>query len=103
MAEKNGELPDVLMGAIRAVAADESMTLTDRRDAIILIADCFGLWELHEGKIDPSRYAIPEEQWTEVAGLLTDMCKPQALSGVNAALSWMNSGPSSYLRSKAST
>lgn len=90
-------LPESLMKAIRVVVTNEEAHRQERFDAVLLLVTGYGLFEQAES-IDPTRFAIPEEQWHEVSGLLTNMAKEASgLSGVNAALGWMNSGPSAYV------
>jgi hypothetical protein len=43
--------------------------------------------------IDPTTYAIPEAQWKEICQWLID-ARSLDINGANAALTWMNSGPS---------
>lgn len=83
-------LPDSLMKAIRAVTENEEASTQERFEAVVLIATGYGLFQ-HAESVNPTGYAIPEEQWREVSGWLINMSP-----GVNAALDWMNLGPSAY-------
>ena len=54
----------------------------------------YGLYSALEEFI-PTHYAIPEEQWNAIAEMLQTI-PGQRVEKVNAALDWMNIGPSGY-------
>lgn len=86
-----------IMSALRATIADDTISQQDRLEAVVIIANSYGLWVRQSDLIDPSNFAVPNEQWVEIADLLTKMAKGASpLSAVNASLSWMNYGPSAY-------
>ena len=45
-------------------------------------------------KIDPTDYAIPEDQWGDISKALGE--GSSGLGSVNVMLDWMNVGPSGY-------
>ncbi len=47
--------------------------------------------------VDPADYAIPEDQWGEIAEAVGEAEKRLGpITQVNAMLDWMNKGPSGY-------
>jgi cobalamin-dependent methionine synthase I len=90
-------LPESVMKAIRLVLSGEGdMSEAERFEAVLLLVHGYGL-VAQADTVDPTRFAIPNEQWTEVSERLIDMAdQASGLSRVNAALAWMNSGPSAY-------
>jgi hypothetical protein len=89
-------LPESLMKAIKATIESPDPTPQEKFEAVVLMTHGYGLWTAHEGSIDPTGYAIPEEQWKAIAGMLQTMSKTDPVNEVNRALSWMNIGPSGY-------
>lgn len=90
-------LPESLMKAIRAATASPDATAQEKFEAAVLITHGYGLFTANEGSIDPRAYAIPEEQWTAIAGMLREASRTDdPISQVNWALDWMNIGPSGY-------
>lgn len=87
-------LPESLMKAIRVSVESPDLTGQEKFEAAVLIAHGYGLWTAHES-IDPTRYAIPEKQWGEIADLLMTVTEGD-VGKVNRALDWMNIGPSGY-------
>ena len=94
-------LPDSLMAALRAVAADVEMPPTQRYEAFILIIHGYRFWD-EATDMDPSHTVIPEAQWNELCGLMTRLpVKNQFdmddIDRVNYGLSFaLGKGPSSY-------
>lgn len=87
-------LPEALMKAIKVTVESPGMTAGEKFEAVLLMAHGYGLWAAQD-RIDPTSFAIPEDQWKEVSGMLTDV--PDDAEGkVNMALEWMNNGPSGY-------
>jgi hypothetical protein len=87
-------LPESLMKAIRATVESPYPTPQEKFEAVVLMTHGYGLFTAAE-KLDPTAYAIPEEQWNAIGEML------QTLSGdpvgkVNMSLEWMNIGPSGY-------
>jgi hypothetical protein len=88
-------LPESLMKAIRATVASPDATAQEKFEAVVLIAHGYGLWAKETG-LNPTGYAIPEEQWAAISEML--MAVPDGDVGkVNMALDWMNLGPSGYV------
>lgn len=89
-------LPESLMRAIGAACASDALTIPQKLEAALLIATGYGLYRQAE-TIDPTKFAIPESQWTTISELLLAASKQASPVGsVNVALTWMNSGPSAY-------
>jgi hypothetical protein len=87
-------LPESLMKAIRATVASPDATPGEKLEAVVLMAHGYGLWAASVG-INPTGYAIPNEQWGAISTLL--MAVPDGdIDRVNMALEWMNLGPSGY-------
>jgi hypothetical protein len=82
------------MKAIRAVVASPEASAQEKFEAVVLMAHGYGLWSVQTA-MDPTRYAIPEEQWTTISTLLTAVPDGD-VDKVNMALEWMNIGPSGY-------
>lgn len=88
-------LPESLMKAIRATVESPDPTPAEKFEAVVLMAHGYGLFTAASGKIDPTAYAIPQEQWGVISEML--MTTPDGDVGkVNMALEWMNLGPSGY-------
>lgn len=91
----NKPLPESLMKAIRATVASPDATVGEKLEAVVLMVHGYGLFAKYDGTIDPTAYAIPEEQWHAISGLLMEV--PDGDVGkVNMGLEWMNIGPSAY-------
>jgi len=88
-------LPESLMKAIKAALTSPDLTPREKFEAAVYITNGYGLF-LRAETIDPTGYAIPEEQWTEISQMLQDTSHRDGLDRVNAALDWMNIGPSGY-------
>jgi hypothetical protein len=88
------ELPLSVMRAIELIVHDEETPPANRYIAAVLISMGYGAWQ-SLGKVDPTKIAIPEEQWREICQWLVDI-KGNDIDKVNYALDWMNRGPSSY-------
>jgi hypothetical protein len=89
-------LPESLMKAIRAAVQSPEATAQEKLEAVVLIAHGYGLFSASEA-IDPTAYAIPEAQWTEIGDMLQAISSgADPVSRVNMALDWMNIGPSGY-------
>ncbi|HEX9085928.1 MAG TPA: hypothetical protein VF867_00190 [Arthrobacter sp.] len=87
-------LPESLMKAIRATVESADLTPTEKFEAVVLMSHGYGLFSAAEA-LDPTVYAIPQEQWAAISEMLMTM--PDGDVGkVNMALDWMNVGPSSY-------
>jgi hypothetical protein len=87
-------LPESLMKAIRATIASPEATAQEKFEAVLIMVHGYGMWSALVA-LDPTRYAIPEEQWTTISTLL--MAVPNGdTDKVNMALDWMNVGPSGY-------
>jgi hypothetical protein len=89
-------LPESLMKAIRATVESPDPTPQEKFEAVVLISHGYGLFNAASGTIDPTAYAIPEEQWTAISGLLMTISDGADIGKVNMALDWMNIGPSGY-------
>ena len=89
-------LPESLMKAIRATMASPDATAREKFEAVVLITHGYGLFTKNDGSIDPMGYAIPEEQWHAISGLLMAVSDGDSIEKVNVALDWMNIGPSGY-------
>lgn len=87
-------LPESLMKAIRATMQSRESTAQEKFEAVVLMAHGYGLYTA-SGTIDPTAYAIPEEQWGAISKMLMTMPDGD-LGKVNMALDWMNIGPSGY-------
>lgn len=87
-------LPESLMKAIRAVVESPYSTAREKFEAVVLIAHGYGLYSALE-EFSPTHYAIPEEQWNAIGEMLQTI-PGQRVERVNAALEWMNIGPSGY-------
>lgn len=88
-------LPESLMKAIRATVASPDLTPGEKFEAVVLMTHGYGLFTAASGTIDPTGYAIPQEQWGEISEML--MTTPDGpMTKVNMALEWMNIGPSGY-------
>lgn len=88
-------LPESLMKAIKAIVESPDATAWEKVEAAVLIAHGYGLFTKNDGSIDPMGYAIPEEQWQAISGLLLEV-PADDITKVNYALTWMNVGPSGY-------
>ena len=99
-------LPQSLMHAIETVVHNGAMPLSERFEAVVLIANGFGLYQ-QAVEVDPTAYAIPEAQWHAIGSMLMDAAdqasgnaRPgslaDAVTAVGINLAWMNYGPSSY-------
>jgi hypothetical protein len=89
-------LPDSLMKAVRAIVKSPDATAWEKVESVVLIAHGYGLFTKYDGTIDPTAYAVPKEQWSEISELLMSVSDGDAIEKVNWALTWMNVGPSSY-------
>lgn len=87
------------MSRIEYTLTDEELAAACEpvEDGTNIIIDVFRLLLREEGttweeqdSINPTEYAIPEDQWKEIANALTKNY------GIEAALTWMNVGPSSF-------
>jgi hypothetical protein len=88
-------LPDSLMKAIKAAVESPDLTPREKFEAAVLVTHGYGMFTAAE-KIDPTAYAIPEEQWVAIADMMQTLKGDDPLSQVNMALDWMNIGPSGY-------
>lgn len=91
-------LPQSLMNATMRIIEADDMPLSDRFEAVLLMVTGYGLYQQTES-VDPTRFAIPQDQWTTIAQGLQDAQLRDGgttVAAVNIALSWMNSGPSAY-------
>lgn len=95
MSQIKKPLPDSLMKAIRATVQSPDMTPREKFEAVVLVTHGYGLFTAASGTIDPTAYAIPQEQWVEISGLMQSL-GDGPLDRVNASLEWMNIGPSGY-------
>ena len=108
-------IPESLMKTIELICQSD-MQPQQRLEAVILICHGYGLWRQVAVQFDPTSYAVPDRQWTQIAEWLqgtgrtiTDGNAPppltraqnDAISIVNLALAFMNSGPSSYKEAAA--
>lgn len=90
-------LPESLMKAIRATVESPDATAQEKFEAVVLMTHGYGLFTAKDGTIDPTAYAIPEEQWGAISDMLRTAAKTSdPVSQVNLALDWMNIGPSGY-------
>lgn len=90
-------LPESLMKAITVTVQSPDLTAQEKFEAVVLMAHGYGLFTAASGSIDPRAYAIPEEQWGAISGMLRAASKTaDPISQVNWALDWMNIGPSGY-------
>lgn len=53
-------------------------------------------WFEDQASIDPTLVQIPDTQWTKIAGYLSNRGKDDKVHRSNLALSFMNSGPSTF-------
>lgn len=88
-------LPESLMKTIRVIVTS-AMSGQDKFEAVLLIANSYGLYAEAES-LDPTNYAMPHDQWLSIADLLAEHLSDDPTTQVNAVLSWMNIGPSSYV------
>jgi hypothetical protein len=88
-------LPESLMKAIKATVESPDATAREKFEAVVLITHGYGLFSMAE-KLDPTAYAIPEEQWVAIADMLSAVSDGDAIAKVNVSLDWMNVGPSGY-------
>lgn len=88
-------LPGSLMKAITATVHSPEMTAGEKLEAVVLMAHGYGLWAMQD-RIDPTAYAIPEEQWHAISRMLMTVTDGHSVAQVNMALEWMNNGPSGY-------
>lgn len=88
-------LPESLMKAIKATVESPEPTPLEKFEAVVLMTHGYGLFTAASGTIDPTAYAIPQEQWTAISALLMEVPDGD-LNKVNMALDWMNIGPSGY-------
>jgi hypothetical protein len=87
-------LPESLMKAIKAAVESPDLTPYEKFEAAVLMANGYGLFSAQE-KVDPTAYAIPEEQWFAISEMLQNLPDGD-INKVNMALDWMNIGPSGY-------
>lgn len=89
-------LPDSLMRAIELIIKDADTEPERSYVAALMITFGHALWkEQGEAPFDPRTVAIPDEQWTTIAGWFTE--RPGSdVDRVNWGLSWMNAGPSAW-------
>ena len=87
-------LPESLMKAIKASVESPDLTAEEKFAAAVLIAHGYGLY-LAQERLNPTAYAIPEEQWTAICGML-QTTKTGDIAQVNVGMDWMNVGPSGY-------
>lgn len=88
-------LPQSLMKAIRDVTESPYSTAPEKFEAVMLIAHGYGLYAALD-EFNPTGYAIPEEQWSAIGGMLQAIDWGDQISNVNVLLDWMNVGPSAY-------
>lgn len=80
------------------IISDETMAAIAEMDDPIAIIEA--AWRDIEPKwdemetVNPTEYAIPEEQWKAVCQRLIDLDDPSAINRVNYGLTWVNVGPS---------
>lgn len=89
-------LPESLMKAIRATVESPDPTPQEKFEAVVLMTHGYGLFTAASGTIDPTAYAIPEEQWGAISEMLMTVYGGDSIGKVNLALEWMNIGPSGY-------
>lgn len=91
-------LPESLMKAITATLQSPELTPREKLEAVVLMTHGYGLFTAASGSIDPTAYAIPEEQWGRISEMLTiaSWATGNAVEQVGMALDWMNIGPSGY-------
>lgn len=87
-------LPESLMKAIQATIASPGITPREKFEAVVLMTHGYGLFTAAD-KLDPTAYAIPEEQWNAISQGLMNLADGD-LAKVNVSLEWMNIGPSGY-------
>jgi hypothetical protein len=87
-------LPESLMKAIKATVESPDLTPREKFEAAVLMAHGYGLFSASE-KLDPTGYAIPEEQWGAISDMLMSLADGD-VGKVNMAMEWMNVGPSGY-------
>jgi hypothetical protein len=86
-------LPDSLLRAITLLAADPTVPPLAVLEAAILITFGHATFLRRSGRIDPTRVAIPDQQWRTIASALADQPGLGDLARVNLTLDWMNVGP----------
>ena len=97
MSQIKKPLPESLMKALTATLTSPELTPQEKFEAAVLITHGYGLFTAASGSIDPTAYAIPEEQWGTISEMLTmASATGNAIDQVNMALEWMNIGPSGY-------
>ena len=90
-------LPEALMKAIKATLESPEPTPQEKFEAVVLMTHGYGLFTAASGSIDPRGYAIPEDQWQAIAGMLmASVVGGNEIAKVNMSLEWMNIGPSGY-------
>ena len=89
-------LPADLLAVIKTISSDADLPPRARLLGVLTLVWGWSFYTGHE-QIDPTAMALPESQWVQVAQLLHDGVAADSLAGVNLALSFMNSGPSSYI------
>lgn len=87
------QLTGAEMAAVQALCRDGNVPPEERMTSAVKIVLGLGLF-LQAETIRLMELQIPESQWKEIAGWLTEA--GSSIDGVNLALSWMNYGPSSY-------
>jgi hypothetical protein len=67
-------------------------------DAIVAVYSTFGVDLTDESAepVQPTHYAIPTDQWHVICQWLSGRKQPGRIAQANAALDWVNVGPSSY-------
>lgn len=89
-------LPESLMKAIKATIESPVPTAREKFEAVVLMTHGYGCFSANE-TLDPTGYAIPEQQWTDISQMLMTLSgSDDPIARVNMALEWMNYGPSGY-------
>lgn len=83
---------DERMAAIKSVASH------DWQQAIVDAYKGFGIYLNDDDcpPVDPKKYALPADQWKEIAAALADSPNQSPITAVNRMLTWVNIGPSSF-------
>ena len=87
------KLPPSVMGCIKALAADATLTAGERLTGVLMLIYGWAWYDQQES-INPTTIALPQHQWLEICEQLANGVPGDAVAGVNLGLSFMNSGPS---------
>jgi hypothetical protein len=87
-------LPESIVDCIKAITADTTLTPAKRLTGVLVLI--FGwAWYERQDTVDPTAIALPQEQWEQVCGMMTN-AEVNGGQAVDLALAFMNSGPSAY-------